>query len=156
LEAVFVSEFQQKIEEFVAPLLEAQKAFLVDLHIGFSENQKTIQLFVDSDTGITINECAVLSRQLGTQLELENTIDGPYVLQVSSPGATRPLKQLRQYQKHVGRKLRIRFTDAGMEKEVTGKLIAIEEENIILVDEKEKKSIIKFNTITESTVELPW
>jgi ribosome maturation factor RimP len=156
LEAVFVSEFQHKIEEFVAPLLEAQKAFLVDLHIGNSDKRKTIQLFVDSDAGITIKECADISRQLAAQLELENTIDGPYILEVSSPGATKPLKLLRQYSKHIGRTLRVKCNSAGTEKDVIGKLEAIEGEKVILKDTAAMRIVLEYNTIIESTVELPW
>jgi ribosome maturation factor RimP len=156
LEEVFVTEIQQKIEDYLAPILESLKAFLVDIHIGFGDKRKIIQLFVDSDEGITIDACAEVSRKLGAILEVENVIDGPYVLEVSSPGASKPLKLLRQYPRNIGRKLKIRFNEESGLKEVVGILNSIQNESIVIVDEKNNHRQIEFQSIVESTVELPW
>jgi ribosome maturation factor RimP len=156
LEEVFVIEIQQKIKDLVAPILEPMQAYLVDVHIGFGDKRKIIQLFVDTDAGITIDACASISRQLGAILEADNVIEDPFVLQVSSPGATKPLKLLRQYPRNIGRKLRVRFHDGTAEKEIVGVFQKIHNETIVLTDAKKVEHPITYQSIIESTVELPW
>ena len=67
-------DLQQKIEEIAAPFLNAIDAFIVDIHIVHDEQRKVIQLFVDTDSGITIGQCTELNRNIGEALELQNII----------------------------------------------------------------------------------
>jgi ribosome maturation factor RimP len=150
-------DLQQKIEELAAPFLSPIDAFIVDIQIVPGEQRKVVQLFVDTDTGITIDQCASMNRQLGAALELQDVIPHSYELQVSSPGLTKPLKLLRQYRKNVGRQFRVRFqNDVGVNVDILAKLVTVEGELLTFVDAKNETCAVPFTKIIESIEELPW
>jgi ribosome maturation factor RimP len=149
-------DLQQKIEEIAAPFLKRIDAFIVEIHIGQSEHRKVLQLFVDTDSGITIGQCAELNRSIGEALEHQNVIENSYVLEVSSPDLTKPLKLFRQYRKNIGRQIRVRYRkDAGVV-EIIAKLVEVEGESLTFVTKNEEIYKISFHEIVESIEELPW
>jgi ribosome maturation factor RimP len=149
-------DLQQKIEELAAPFLSPLDAFIVDIHIVPGEQRKVVQLFVDTDSGITIDQCAEMSRQLGSALELQEVIPSSFVLQVSSPGLKKPLKLLRQYRKNIGRQFRVHFRKGEGVMDIQAKLIAVEGELITFTNGNHETYTIPFNEIIESMEELPW
>ncbi|TDQ09369.1 ribosome assembly cofactor RimP [Pedobacter metabolipauper] len=148
-----------QVEKRVIALIEEKIAdrpelFLVE--VKMLPNHKLI-IHVDGDEGITIQDCAAISRHVGFHLEEENTIDKAYNLEVSSPGVGEPLKLKRQYDKNVGREVGLKLTD-GTQKE--GKLLSVNDHGIVIeakVKEKGKKAqlvetAVDFNNITETKV----
>ena len=81
---------------------ENSTLFLIDLQIA-SDNKITI--IVDGDNGIAIKECIRISRYIESNLDREKT---DFSLEVTSPGATEPLVNKRQYQKNIGRILKVK------------------------------------------------
>ncbi len=67
-----------------------------------------LRIFIDSDAGITVDDCGRVSSQLGAALDVEDLIPVAYVLEVSSPGVDRVLFTPEQYQRYVGEKLKVR------------------------------------------------
>ncbi|GAA4784057.1 ribosome assembly cofactor RimP [Olivibacter ginsenosidimutans] len=136
-------------EKRVAELVEEKIAdrpdlFLVD--VTMHSNGK-LMILVDGDQGVSIQDCAAISRHVGYHLEEEDVIINAYNLEVSSPGIDTPLKLLRQYRKNIGRSVSLKITD-GSKRE--GKLIAVGETSIIIeekIKEKGKKAIQQENTI---------
>jgi ribosome maturation factor RimP len=149
-------DLQRKIEEIAAPFLKESDAFIVDIHIGSVEHRKVVQLFVDTDSGITVGQCTDLNRRIGEALELQNVFQSSYVLEVSSPDITKPLKLLRQYRKNTGRQFRIRYRRDGETKEFIGKLEGVEGENLTFIINKEEPFKVSFQEIVESLEVLPW
>jgi ribosome maturation factor RimP len=102
-----------------------------------------IQVFIDSDSELTIEKCAEISRFLEFHLENEGLVPEHYNLEVSSPGVDNPLQMRRQYQKNVGRKVRVKTMDgkhkSGVLKSVTGQYITLEEERKKGKKEKSKE-----------------
>jgi ribosome maturation factor RimP len=149
-------DLQHKIEELAALLLLQNGAFIVDIQIVPIEQRKVVQLYIDTDAGITIGQCSELSRQLSAELELLDSIPNSYVLEVSSPGLKKPLKLLRQYKKNVGRQFRVRYKKDNVVEEILAKLAGIEDELLTFVTGKNEIRTIPFNEIIESIEELPW
>jgi ribosome maturation factor RimP len=149
-------DLRHKIEELAAPFLHPIDAFVVDIQIVPNEQQKIVQLFIDTDIGITIGQCSEMSRQLSAVLELHNIVPSSYVLEVSSPGLKKPLKLLRQYQKNIGRQFRVRFKKDDGVGEILAKLAGVENELLTFVTGKNEINTIPFNEIIESIEELPW
>jgi ribosome maturation factor RimP len=121
-----------------------------------------LSVWIDTDEGITIDQCARLSRKFSAWLEENDPFDFPFNLEVSSPGLGRPLKVRRQYHKNIGRKLKVKTTAA---QTVTGKLLAVDEEGITLMPESKKKAQksekqentelkLAFDAIQEAKVEI--
>ena len=67
-----------------------------------------LRIFIEKEGGISIEDCANVSRQLGAVLDVENIIPVAYVLEVSSPGMDRVLFTPEQYQDYIGEKIKLR------------------------------------------------
>jgi ribosome maturation factor RimP len=149
-------DLRHKIEELAAPFLHPIDAFIVDIQIVPGEQRKSVQLYIDTDTGVTIGQCTELSRQLSAALELQDVVSSSYILEVSSPGLKKPLKLLRQYRKNIGRKFQVRFKKDGGVGEILAKLTGVESDLLTFVAGKNEIHTIPFNEIIESIEELPW
>lgn len=137
------------IEKRVIELVEEKIAdrpdlFLVDVQM---QTSGILSILVDGDQGVSISDCAAISRHVGFHLEEENAIEQAYKLEVSSPGLDTPLKSIRQYHKNLNRSLSVKLND-GSQRE--GKLISTDETGITIqenVKEKGKKAILVENFI---------
>src|SRR5581483_6986185 len=96
------------IEGWIKPALNEKNLFLVD--IKFSMGRK-IEVYIDSDEGVHIDDCAEISRFLEKHLDGSGIVPTNYILEVSSPGMSNPLKVPRQYKKRLGRMLEVVKTD---------------------------------------------
>lgn len=117
---------KQKIAEWLAPLLEEKNLFLVDVRISMG---RKIEVFADSDTGITIEECALISRLVEKHLDGSGLVPDNYILDSSSPGMSNPLRVPRQYKKRIGRVLEIDKNDGS---HIEATLLAADDEKITL------------------------
>lgn len=117
------------IETLIANATEGTPCFLVELKIG---NANEISVEVDSDEGISIEDCMMVSRGIEHNLDRE---EADFSLKVTSPGADQPLKVWRQYKRHLGRTLKIETAEG---QQLKGELIAVNEEQITIVTAPEK------------------
>jgi len=121
-------------------LSEYPSLFLVDVKIKPTNN---IKVFIDGDSGFSIEACTRINRKLYKAIE-ESAIypEGNFSLEVSSPGITEPLKLYRQYQKNVGREIEVVFKDDSVK---VGTLNAVAESDIIIeyTEGKGKKAVIQ-------------
>lgn len=149
-------EISKKIEALLAPVLEARDAFCVHIHVHNERRGKLIQIFVDTDSGINIAECAEISRELASKIAAESDLEGTYRLEVSSPGIGQPLKLVRQFQKNIGRKFRIKFQRDKQTTVIRGVLQSVEGETMTFSEENGNSLVLSFAEIIDARVELPW
>lgn len=95
------------IEQTVAKALENEKVELVDLVIQNQGKKKLLQFFVDKIGGVTLDDCGALTDKIDAVLEMENLIDGAYILEVSSPGVQRVLKKPAHFKQFVSQRVKI-------------------------------------------------
>jgi ribosome maturation factor RimP len=101
-------EILNRLAELIQPYLLAQGAELVDLQYSRPRRGRgLLRLFVDRPGGITLEEITRISRVVGDLLDVHDLIAGSYTLEVSSPGLTRALKKPQDYQRYVGRLVRV-------------------------------------------------
>lgn len=128
---------KSKIQEWLQPVLTEKNLFLVD--IKFSMGRR-IEVYVDSDEGIHISECAELSRFIEKNLDGSGLVPDNYILEVSSPGMSNPLMVPRQYKRRIGKVLQVVKTDGATIEaeltEVTNNGIKLRE---VVVEKKKKK-----------------
>ena len=143
---------EKKIVNIAEEIIDQNGLFLVDfLFRGFS-NSLVIEIYLDGEKGVSVEDCAKVSREINEQIETENLIDSAYRLEVSSPGADKPLKFLKQFNKHINRNFDLQLAeDSGTIKKVIGKLLNIEAENLTFLIQKEEV-IVPFNTIKKAIV----
>jgi ribosome maturation factor RimP len=120
-------------EALISKLIEEKLGdgglFVTELVVKQGNN---IQVFIDSDHGVSVDDCIALSRHIESNLDREKE---DFNLQVSSAGVDQPLKFARQYIKNIGRKLSIELNDG---RNLTGALIAAGDEKIKIQTETKK------------------
>jgi ribosome maturation factor RimP len=107
-------------EEFVLaqtrPLAEglcaAEGVELIQLQYHRERGGRILRLFIDKPGGVTLEDCAAVSRELGDLLDVHLPDLGPYHLEVSSPGPNRPLARAEDFERFRGRRARIRTRSA--------------------------------------------
>ncbi|AKD05498.1 ribosome maturation factor rimP [Pontibacter korlensis] len=110
--------------------------FIVDIAVSDSPARPKITVLADGEQGITIDQCATISRRINKRIEEVFGPDMSYVLEVSSPGVDFPLTQPQQFKRHTGRNLKVKLQD-GTEK--TGKLEEVTESGLNLMEEVKLK-----------------
>lgn len=73
------------------------------------QGQRILRIYVDTPGGIGLDQCALVSRELGAVLDVENFASNPYRLEVSSPGIERPLFRLAHYENRIGRRVLVKL-----------------------------------------------
>jgi ribosome maturation factor RimP len=148
-----------KIEEILCELQnEGENFFVVDVLASASKIKTKVSILLDTDAGISIDECAEISRKVDSRLDELNLLENAYTLEVSSPGVDQPLKLNRQYIKNIGRNVKVLLKD-GTEK--TGKLEAVSDTAItlsVLTNTKKKQTtpaeplVLVFDNINKTQV----
>lgn len=144
----------QQLTERLEALIEGSSLFLVDIKIKPTNN---IKIYLDGDTGVTIDAVSKLNKALYKQLEESEMFpDGDFSLEVSSAGIDEPLKFFRQYVKNIGRKVEVTLQEdqvhTGVLKEATEEAITLEE-----TAGKKKEvvtTVIPFSNIKKTVVQI--
>ena len=137
---------KEQLEVLLNPMLDEDNIFLVDIIIKPSKVSQKITILLDSDEGITIQECTSISRRLAKQLEELEVFSEAYTLEVSSPGLDQPLILLRQYRKNLGRNLKVTLKTG---ETVSGVLTEADEETVTLeLPEPKKKSKVPVDKLS--------
>ncbi len=90
------------------PILDSLGLELVDMEYGRVGRDAVLRIFIDKEGGVMLDDCAEFSRELSLILDVEDIIACNYSLEVSSPGLDRPLKKQADYDRFVGRLVKIR------------------------------------------------
>ena len=117
------------IKELLEPTLNHMGYELYSLDQS-GQSGRTLRISIDHPEPITIEDCERVSRVAGPLLDRSNLIAGPYDLEVSSPGAERPLKARRDYDRFNGKRVNVRYRTGESETVVEGQLIAVDEAGI--------------------------
>lgn len=129
------------LEEYIRPVVEGLGFTFWGMEYLSQGKDSVLRIFIDTDEekGIDVEDCARVSRQVSSILDVEDPITGEYNLEVSSPGMDRPLFHLDQYQAYINAvvSLRLRVPFDGRRK-FKGQLMGIENEDIVIrVDQEE-------------------
>jgi ribosome maturation factor RimP len=94
------------------------------------QSGRTLRVSIDRAEPITIEDCERVSRVVGPLLDNSRIIDGPYDLEVSSPGAERPLRAHGDYERFNGKRVNIRYRSGPTETVIEGQLVAVDSAGI--------------------------
>ncbi|CAM3736627.1 ribosome maturation factor RimP [Mesobacillus thioparans] len=103
-----MSKVTEVVEELVTPILNENNLELVDIEYVKEGKNWFLRVYIDKDNGIDIEECGIVSERLSEKLDAIDPIPHNYFLEVSSPGAERPLKKEKDYQKAIGKNVFIK------------------------------------------------
>ena len=143
-----------EIQEVVQPILVSQGFELVDLEYQREGKGWVLRLYIDREGGIHLDDCADVSRDLGAVLDVHDIIPHSYRLEVSSPGLTRPLKKLEDFEKYQNRRVKVRtFEPIAGQRNFVGILRGMEGDKVRLEFEGQILEI-PFGAIAKANLEI--
>ncbi|MCC3772144.1 ribosome maturation factor RimP [Streptomyces sp. UNOC14_S4] len=120
----------ERLRELLAPLVSARELDLEEVEVTTAGKRRVLRIVVDSDNGVELDECAEVSRAASEKLDETDAMGGaPYVLEVTSPGADRPLTEHRHYVRATGRLIKAQLTEGG---ELVARIVAVGDEGLDL------------------------
>lgn len=136
-------------------VIEKNNTEFVDLEIKGSPKNPVFRVFVDVAGGVSINQCAVISRELNQLIESENMINTPYRIDVSSPGLDRPLQNMLDFARNIGRCVNIKYLVDDCSREISGKIINAEPDKVFIEYDDSMVEIL-YDQIASALVQIRW
>lgn len=123
----------QPLLELFRPEVVALGYELLGIELNQNGHGSILRIYIDKDEGITIDDCALVSRQLAGLLDVEDPIQGNYDLEVSSPGLDRPIFTVEQFKKFIGETIKLRlYEKQDGRKRYVGLLVSANDDLIII------------------------
>lgn len=129
-------DYEQRTEQLLLPMVQQHGFELVDVEYVKEGSNWYLRAYIDKPGGITIDDCEVISRALSDRLDEEDYISDSYILEVSSPGLSRPLKKEKDFERSLGRMVEIRtYQMTDKRKDFTGELKAYDKQTVTIIEE---------------------
>ena len=146
-----MSLLDENIKKIAAEAAEKNNFFLIDFIARGNNNARIYEIFIDGENDVSADDCAKISREISLIVELLPESNAISRLDISSPGVDRPLKFLKQFPKHINRKMEIEYLQNGEAKKITAKLTGVENE-VLYFSFKNSEIKINFNNILSAKV----
>ena len=142
----------EKIKQLIQPILNDHDVYLDDIEYVKEKNEWYLRIFIEKNNGhLDMDTCVAVSEAISEMLDQEDLIEDEYYLEVSSPGAEKPLKTLEKVQQSIGEYVYIQFKNPTQSmNEVYGTILNVEGTQIELqymVKNIRKKCNIDYNDI---------
>lgn len=147
----------ERLRGLLAPLVSARDLDLEEVEVTPAGKRRVLRVVVDSDDGVQLDACAELSRAVSQVLDESDVMGGaPYVLEVTSPGADRPLTEPRHYRRATGRLMKAQLVAGG---ELIARIIAVDDAGLDLEvpgvkGRKPTERRLAFSEISKARVEI--
>ncbi|WP_066942753.1 ribosome maturation factor RimP [Streptomyces lushanensis] len=118
----------ERLRGLLEPLVSAKDLDLEEIEVSRAGRRRVLRVVVDSDEGVDLDECAELSRSISEKLDETDAMgEDEYQLEVTSPGAERPLTEHRHYLRAVGRLARFQLHEDG---ELVARILTVDDEGL--------------------------
>lgn len=131
----------ETLKNMTEHLLEGSEIHLVDLSVSPRGKKQLLEVFVDTEQGITADELAIFSRSLEEEIEKRSAFTAPYTLMVSSPGLERPLRFPWQFRRHAGRRVTVAYRKVDEQMVHTGEIVDVDDGQLIVRDGEALRAI---------------
>jgi ribosome maturation factor RimP len=121
-----------RIRELIMPTLSFLGYELYDLALAGMGATTTLRVRIDRPEGVTLADCERVSKSVSALLDQADPFPTRYELEVSSPGAERPLRNLDEYRRFIGRRANVRYRVGDSEQVAEGRLTAVSDNMIEL------------------------
>jgi ribosome maturation factor RimP len=134
----------EEIQQLVQRIVDSEGMELVDVEFKSGRSRNLVRVFIDKVGGVTLDDCENISRQLGAILDVKDLIKNAYILEISSPGVDRPMRTDRDYERSLGRTMRVTFHGQnGDSQQMIGRLLEVTDAAIVLDVEGKLTSIAR-------------
>ncbi|VAX18167.1 hypothetical protein MNBD_IGNAVI01-1766 [hydrothermal vent metagenome] len=131
---------KKEILEKTKEMTEDLGYLFIDMDFRGDARNRILEIYIDNETGVTVDDCKNVSRALGDMIEEDSLIESRYRLDVSSPGIDRPLKYIQQFKRNIGRSFELKLEDESNSK-LEGKLLEVADNDLKFQIKKEIKVI---------------
>ena len=147
-----MATLEQNLQEMLQGAVEDLGCELWGIECQRAGRFMTVRLFIDKEGGVTVDDCADVSRQVSAILDVEDPIADKYNLEVSSPGLDRPLFTLPQFERYIGQDIAVHLRIPVMERRKwQGKLERIENDMVTLIVDRQEQVLV-FGNIQKANV----
>ena len=145
----------ERVREFAESLLPAMGLELFEVQFRREGHGWVLRLVVDKEDGVTLDDCSQVSRETSDFLDVEDIIDHPYHLEVSSPGLERPLRTMAECQRHLGKKVRIKLKqELDSQRVIIGELETAEQDELTVLSEEGTTYNIEWENVQKARLTL--
>ncbi len=149
------NEIEQHCTDLVVPIIEENNFELVDVEYVKEGSDYYLRVYADKEGGINIDDCVLISRALEAKLDDADKIKDAYILEVSSPGLTRPLKKEKDFKRSIGKLVELKlYKQYNGTKEYVGVLENFDENTITIMNDDDNHEEITFNRSDISMIRL--
>lgn len=142
----------ERVKELLEPVLEERGLSLVDVEMT-SGKRPVLRIYIYNPDGTSIDDCEWVSKRIGALLDVEDLISSHYVLEVSSPGLDRKIKNPHEYDIFKGRNVRIKTSQPLEDKTIFKGILKGKEGDEVLIQEEDKVYRIPISKITSAKLE---
>ncbi len=148
-------EMGARVKKIVEPVVRSLGVALEDIELKKMGRKVLLRIVIDKDSGVTIDDCQQVSREIEAHLDVEDPIPYSYTLEVSSPGLDRPLKNPGDFKRFCGKAARI-VTSIPIENQTffIGEIIEAGDMEVTLLLSLDKKITIPYKDIARARLEL--
>ena len=134
---------RERLIALIEPLVGRLGYELVELEYSAGRAHAVLRLFIDREAGVTLDDCAQVSREVSALLDVEDPIPSAYTLEVSSPGFDRVLRTQAHFGRFVGSRVFVELKEPreGGRRRYTGKLLTVDEAGIALEVDREQVTV---------------
>jgi len=144
------AEIKDVIREIVVPPVASRGLELVDIELRREGRGLVLRIIIYRDGGVTIDDCAEVSREVGYLLEVNDPLDRAYTLEVSSPGLDRPLKTARDFERNLGNKVDIIYRNEDANTNLTGVISQVVDGERLLIKTTKREVEIPLHEIVKA------
>ena len=150
-----LEKLKLEIRTIIEPVINALGIELDHIDLNRMGRKALLRVFIEKEDGVSIDDCALVSREIKAVLDVEDPIPYSYILEVSSPGLDRPLKNVEDFKKYSGRTIRV-VTHGPIEKQTffLGKLIEAGDAEIVVLLPNSRKVSIAYENISRARLEV--
>lgn len=152
------AQLDARIHAIAAPIVEGAGLDLEEVEVRGQRGSRKVRLVVHAEEGLDIDVIARLSRRVEAALDEQDVVAGSYMLEVTSPGADRPLRTARDFARNVGREVRVALRAEAVEAgaaETVGTVDTVEDEQVRLTVDGTAVTI-PLRDVDHGKVVLPW
>lgn len=146
------SDTINSIKELSQPIVEQRDMFLVDVELKHQKIPEIWVLVDSEDDGVDLGKCSEISRALGVLMEESDLISGSFRLNVSSPGLSRPLSDIRQYKKNIGRLAKVKYKQDEEYLTAEGVIDQTGDDFFTVLQADEERIDIKYDSVVEAKI----
>ena len=149
---------EEQIRQLAEPVLASVGMELIQVECLKMKARWVVRIYMDREQGgVTLDDCALISNQLGDLLDVHDVPPGPYTLEVSSPGLDRPLQRDKDFLKYRGSRINVRLKEKiDGRRQLCGELIDYEDEDgrkVLVVGERGKTYRIPREAVLKANLE---